>query len=84
MSFPFPPFNGDKRLISRERQKSLDEAVLLPTGKGFKLDSDLNLRQALLDGYECHKRPQSPLPFRHEEEEEEEDGEEKRIHGTNS
>ncbi|QGA21774.1 hypothetical protein EYB26_009485 [Talaromyces marneffei] len=58
-------------------QKSLDEAVLLPTGKGFKLDSDLNLRQALLDGYECHKRPQSPLPFRHEEEEEEEDGEEK-------
>lgn len=38
------------------RQKSLDEAVLLPTGKGFALTSDLNLRQALLDGYECHIR----------------------------
>ncbi|EED13442.1 hexokinase, putative [Talaromyces stipitatus ATCC 10500] len=41
-------------------QKSLDEAVLLPTGKGFQLNSNLNLRQALLDGYECHIRPQSP------------------------
>jgi hexokinase len=41
------------------RQKSLDEAVLLPTGKGFRLTSDLNLQQALLDGYECH-RPRSP------------------------
>lgn len=43
------------------RQKSLDEAVLLPTGKGFELNSDLNLSQALLDGYEDHIRPQSPL-----------------------
>ncbi|CRG91593.1 hypothetical protein PISL3812_08643 [Talaromyces islandicus] len=38
-------------------QKSLDEAILMPTGKGFGLESDLNLRQALLDGYECHIRP---------------------------
>lgn len=29
----------------------------MPTGKGFGLESDLNLRQALLDGYECHIRP---------------------------
>lgn len=28
----------------------------MPTGKGFALASDLNLRQALLDGYECHTR----------------------------
>ena len=26
----------------------------MPTDKGFALASDLNLRQALLDGYECH------------------------------
>jgi hexokinase len=34
----------------------LDEAILMPTGKGFALNSDLNLHQALLDGYECHTR----------------------------
>ena len=28
----------------------------MPTGKGFALATDLNLRQALLDGYECHTR----------------------------
>lgn len=28
----------------------------MPTGNGFALGSDLNLRQALLDGYECHTR----------------------------
>lgn len=28
----------------------------MPTDKGFALASDLNLRQALLDGYECHTR----------------------------
>ena len=28
----------------------------MPTGKGFALSSSLNLRQALLDGYECHTR----------------------------
>lgn len=28
----------------------------MPTGKGFSLGTDLNLRQALLDGYECHTR----------------------------
>jgi hexokinase len=28
----------------------------MPTGKGFALRSSLNLRQALLDGYECHTR----------------------------
>lgn len=55
-----------------KRQKSLDEAVLSPTGKGFALNSDLNLRQALLDGYECHIRPQSPPPFQNHEEEQEE------------
>ncbi|KAJ5356982.1 hypothetical protein N7517_011591 [Penicillium concentricum] len=35
-------------------QDSLDEAILMPTGKGFSLSSDLNLRQALLNGYERH------------------------------
>ncbi|KAA8647159.1 hypothetical protein EYZ11_003859 [Aspergillus tanneri] len=38
------------------RQNSLDEAILMPTGKGFALTSDLNLRQALLRGYERHTR----------------------------
>lgn len=38
------------------RQKLLNEAILMPTGKGFTLKSSLNLRQALLDGYECHTR----------------------------
>lgn len=38
------------------RQKFLNEAILMPTGKGFALSSSLNLRQALLDGYECHTR----------------------------
>ncbi|KAJ5178599.1 uncharacterized protein N7500_001298 [Penicillium coprophilum] len=36
------------------KQDSLDEAILMPTGKGFSLNSDLNLRQALLNGYERH------------------------------
>jgi hexokinase len=31
----------------------------MPTGKGFALKSDLNLRQALLDGYERHTRRSS-------------------------
>ncbi|KAJ5156243.1 actin-like ATPase domain-containing protein [Penicillium capsulatum] len=38
------------------KQKFLNEAILMPTGKGFALNSSLNLRQALLDGYECHTR----------------------------
>ncbi|KAJ5631017.1 actin-like ATPase domain-containing protein [Penicillium longicatenatum] len=38
------------------KQKFLNEAILMPTGKGFTLKSSLNLRQALLDGYECHTR----------------------------
>ncbi|KAJ5809803.1 actin-like ATPase domain-containing protein [Penicillium pulvis] len=38
------------------KQKLLNEAILMPTGKGFTLKSSLNLRQALLDGYECHTR----------------------------
>ncbi|KAJ5570560.1 hexokinase family protein [Penicillium hispanicum] len=38
------------------KQKFLHEAILMPTGKGFALSSSLNLRQALLDGYECHTR----------------------------
>ncbi|CAG8088801.1 unnamed protein product [Penicillium salamii] len=36
------------------KQDSLDEAILMPTGKGFSLSSDLNLRQSLLNGYERH------------------------------
>ncbi|KAJ5082877.1 actin-like ATPase domain-containing protein [Penicillium argentinense] len=38
------------------KQKFLNEAILLPTGKGFALGASLNLQQALLDGYECHTR----------------------------
>ncbi|KAJ5934957.1 actin-like ATPase domain-containing protein [Penicillium verhagenii] len=38
------------------KQKLLNEAILMPTGKGFTLKTSLNLRQALLDGYECHTR----------------------------
>ncbi|KAJ5783193.1 hypothetical protein N7457_004967 [Penicillium paradoxum] len=36
------------------KQDSLDEAILMPTGKGFSLSSDLNLRQSLLNGYARH------------------------------
>ncbi|CAG8118025.1 unnamed protein product [Penicillium nalgiovense] len=36
------------------KQDSLDEAILMPTGKGLSLNSDLNLRQALLNGYARH------------------------------
>ncbi|KAK2740283.1 hypothetical protein FQN57_006163 [Myotisia sp. PD_48] len=35
-------------------QKSLDEATLMPIGKGFAIKSNLDLRQVLLAGYECH------------------------------
>ncbi|CAI7607287.1 unnamed protein product [Penicillium pancosmium] len=38
------------------KQKFHNEAILLPTGKGFALGTSLNLQQALLDGYECHTR----------------------------
>ncbi|KAJ5662433.1 actin-like ATPase domain-containing protein [Penicillium maclennaniae] len=38
------------------KQKFMNEAILMPTGKGFALGSSLNLHQALLDGYECHTR----------------------------
>ncbi|KAJ5168009.1 uncharacterized protein N7482_003603 [Penicillium canariense] len=38
------------------KQKFVNEAILMPTGKGFALGSSLNLHQALLDGYECHTR----------------------------
>ncbi|KAF7713669.1 Uncharacterized protein PECH_001143 [Penicillium ucsense] len=37
-------------------QNSVNEAILMPTGKGFALGTSLNLHQALLDGYECHTR----------------------------
>ncbi|KAI5305457.1 hypothetical protein KEM56_004378 [Ascosphaera pollenicola] len=37
-------------------QKSLSEATLMPTGKGFAITSDLNLGQTLLAGYERHTR----------------------------
>ncbi|KAL1954916.1 hypothetical protein VTO42DRAFT_454 [Malbranchea cinnamomea] len=44
------------------KQKSINEAILMPTGKGFALASDLDLRQALLDGYERHtRRPDDEL-----------------------
>ncbi|KAJ5559122.1 hypothetical protein N7535_009014 [Penicillium sp. DV-2018c] len=36
------------------KQDALDEAILMPTGKGFSLSSDLNLRQSLLNGYARH------------------------------
>ncbi|KAH8692277.1 putative hexokinase [Talaromyces proteolyticus] len=54
-------------------QKSLDEAILMPTGKGFGLESDLNLRQALLDGYECHIRPLTPSSSDNENEDDDEE-----------
>ncbi|KAF9886787.1 hypothetical protein FE257_011164 [Aspergillus nanangensis] len=38
------------------KQNSIDEAILMATGKGFALKSQLDLRQALFDGYECHVR----------------------------
>ncbi|PGH27413.1 hypothetical protein AJ80_00891 [Polytolypa hystricis UAMH7299] len=41
------------------KQNSPEEAILMPTGKGFAINSDLNLRQALLDGYERHTRRSS-------------------------
>lgn len=34
----------------------MNEAILMPTGKGFVMKTSLNLHQALLDGYECHAR----------------------------
>ncbi|QKX60172.1 uncharacterized protein TRUGW13939_07315 [Talaromyces rugulosus] len=36
------------------RQDSLEEATLMPTGKGFTIDSDLDLRNSILQGYERH------------------------------
>lgn len=42
--------------MTNHRQKFHNEAILLPTGKGFALGASLNLQQALLDGYECHTR----------------------------
>ncbi|KAJ6171711.1 hexokinase family protein [Penicillium chermesinum] len=38
------------------KQKFMNEAILMATGKGFVMKTSLNLRQALLDGYECHTR----------------------------
>ncbi|KAM5469204.1 hypothetical protein MauCBS54593_004557 [Microsporum audouinii] len=38
------------------KQGNLNEAILMPTGKGFAINSDLNLREALLDGYDRHIR----------------------------
>ncbi|GAM34845.1 hypothetical protein TCE0_015f02697 [Talaromyces pinophilus] len=37
-------------------QESVDEATLMPMGKGFAITSDLNLRNMLLSGYEKHTR----------------------------
>ncbi|KAK2855596.1 hypothetical protein FQN49_005034, partial [Arthroderma sp. PD_2] len=34
--------------------KSLEEATLMPIGKGFTIKSNLDLRRAVLDGYERH------------------------------
>lgn len=36
------------------QQDSLEEATLMPTGKGFTIDSDLDLRNSILQGYERH------------------------------
>ncbi|KAF5855600.1 hypothetical protein ETB97_008889 [Aspergillus alliaceus] len=36
------------------RQQCLDKDILLPTGKRFAVKTDLNLKKALLDGYERH------------------------------
>lgn len=41
-------------MASQYRQESLDEAKLMPIGKGFTIKSNLNLRRAVLDGYERH------------------------------
>ncbi|KAL2702452.1 hypothetical protein AAEP93_006750 [Penicillium crustosum] len=46
--------NPSEERIDQITTDSLDEAILMPTGKGFSLNSDLNLRQALLNGYERH------------------------------
>ncbi|KAF7592541.1 hypothetical protein BBP40_012765 [Aspergillus hancockii] len=42
--------------LENQNETMPHEAILMPTGKGFALKSDLNLQQALLDGYECHTR----------------------------
>ncbi|PWY72698.1 hexokinase family protein [Aspergillus eucalypticola CBS 122712] len=62
ISFCFPTkfvsclFDSCGMGLTDRRQKFLNEAILMPTGKGFALSSSLNLHQALLDGYECHTR----------------------------
>jgi hexokinase len=38
------------------RQDSLEAATLMQTGKGFTIGTDLDLRQAILQGYERHTR----------------------------
>ncbi|KAI1906439.1 hypothetical protein LOZ61_006668 [Ophidiomyces ophidiicola] len=38
------------------RQESLGEATLMPVGKAFYISEDLDLRQALLAGYERHTK----------------------------
>ncbi|WEW58095.1 hypothetical protein PRK78_003562 [Emydomyces testavorans] len=43
------------------KQKSLSEATLMPVGKAFFISEDLDLRQALLDGYERHTRRTDPM-----------------------
>lgn len=42
---------------SLDRQAKLSEATLLPMGKGFAIDTDLNLGQMLLAGYARHCSP---------------------------
>ncbi|KAJ5246398.1 hypothetical protein N7468_001381 [Penicillium chermesinum] len=37
-------------------QESLAEATLMPMGKGFAMDANLNLRSILLNGYDKHTR----------------------------
>ena len=37
------------------RHRGLDGVILMPTGKGFALDCNHNLREALLDGYGRHR-----------------------------
>lgn len=40
----------------KDRQDSLSEATLMPTGKGFAITSNLNLGNTLLAGYDRHTR----------------------------
>ncbi|KAL1965451.1 hypothetical protein VTN77DRAFT_5707 [Rasamsonia byssochlamydoides] len=53
----FPPYIETGIAFSLPiKQDSLEEATLMPTGKGFTIGTDLDLRKSLLEGYERHTR----------------------------